>query len=49
MCILLAMTFGLAVTSCGSTRVAGDGLDDCAYQAFRGSKLVPYQARVRAG
>ena len=41
--ILLAMAFGVALTSCGSTRDAGDILDDCAHQAFCGGKRTgPY-------
>jgi hypothetical protein len=41
-CILFAMAFGLTLASCGSSRSAGDILDDCAHQAFCGGKRVPY-------
>jgi hypothetical protein len=40
--ILLAMAFGLALPSCGSTRDAGDIVNDCAHQAFCGGQRVPY-------
>jgi hypothetical protein len=40
--ILLVVAFGITLASCGSTRDAGDIVNDCAHQAFCGGQRVPY-------